>query len=143
MASVEPPRIEVEDTGFGGLRELLRVIAAVLGIIAIAAGLYLSITLFVTVKDGLKDPESVAPTIARWARLLAEEDATFEFAGGEHPAGTALAVAVVGGGALLLMWIAVGLLSAGARVVSRTISDIEAVKKLAAEIMRSSGRPFS
>jgi hypothetical protein len=137
---MEPMRIESEKTGYQSLRELLRVVAAFLGVIAIAAGLYLSVTLFMTVKSGLQDPESVAPTIQRWARLLAEEGDVLEFAGGEHPADMVLAVAVVGGGALLLMWIAVGLLTAGARVVSWTISDVEAVKRLASQIMRAPAR---
>ncbi len=126
-----------------GFREHLRILAGIIGMAAIVFGFVFAGKLFFAVKDALQDPAGLYPVVAEWEQVIDSEEMTAPVPDGEMPVGRIVAIAIVGVGTVVLVWIALGFVTTGARVVSWVVSDYDATKKLASELQSRSARRFA
>ncbi len=106
------------------LNLFVRLIAIVAGVVMIFFGLNYAITLFSQIYEGVINPASVAATIDQWALLLVRE-----LDGMEHNAALGkvehlriMALTIIGVGGLLLTWLTIHIVVAGAKVVQIAVS---------------------
>jgi len=124
------------DTGVSSnlqpLLQFIRAIAAILGVIAIAVGLYYATRVFGQVFAALNDPEAFQSTLDKWVTVVGAKELDIAVEGtstvihGARP----VALATLFGGAFILSWIAIGITVAGAKIIYWTLSDREAVRQL-------------
>jgi hypothetical protein len=98
---------------------------------------------FVALFEGLRAPQSSKELFSQWAETVGGDKLTIDAnpAGPGQPAGPDqpgvklalapfLAVSVIGGGTFLLCWLALGIMVAGAKIVSWSSGDREAIRKI-------------
>lgn len=112
------------------LRDALRVIATLIGVIAIVVGFFFATRLCGAIYSGLAKPEKFNSAIDKWERTLGGEELDLVVEGKNYPLARPLAIALLGGGMFVLVWIIMGIMITGAKIVSVTASDKEAVKKI-------------
>jgi len=108
----------------------VRVAGAILGIIAIIIGLVYATRVFDLVFNVLQMPEAFQLHLSKWAEAVGGEELDLTIAGETLHGARFLAVAILGGGCVVLVWLSLGFVLVGAKIVSWTLSDREAVKKL-------------
>jgi len=112
------------------LLQLIRAAGSILGIITIIIGVVYATRIFAVVLDILLSPAAFQIQLDKWITAVGGEQ--LDIAIGEttvHGANIA-AISVLGCGVLILAWIAIAMIRAGAKTVSWTLSDREAVKKI-------------
>ena len=77
--------------------------------------------------------------ISGWADAIGVQNQTIAIGGQTLAVDGLAATAVLGGGLLLLSWLAIALTAAGVRTLSWAVTDTEALKALTAEFMRVMG----
>jgi len=112
------------------LRDALRVIATLIGVIAVVVGFFFAMRLCAALYSGLAKPEKFNSAIDKWERTLGGEELDLVVEGKHYPLARPLAIALLGGGTFVLVWIVMGIMITGAKIVSVTASDKEAVKKI-------------
>jgi len=125
------------------LLQLIRSAAAILGVIAIAIGLYYATRVFGLVFDALNNPEVFQATLDKWVTAVGAKELDIAVEGtstvihGARP----LALATLGGGCFILTWISIGITVAGAKIIYWTLSDREAVRQILTTAFGPSRRP--
>ena len=117
--------------GGGGIKELFRTLGAILGLAMILFGGYWSLKLFFTIMRILEAPENLKPLLNAWGALLNLK--TFQIATAQGTVNVDLqwiAVSFLGGGAFLLISIAIRLVKAGTGLLAAMVMDIESLKKI-------------
>ena len=117
-----------------GFQEQIRIVAGAIGIVAIILGFFFAGKLFFAVKDGLEHPGDVHPIIVEWEEVLGGDELSAPVGDGELGLARVIAVVIVGAGTVVLVWIALGFVRTGARVISWVISDLGAMRKLTTEL---------
>ncbi len=108
----------------------LRLIVAIVGILTILTGLWLALKLFGTIALGLESPDAFKETFAQWTAVLGGDRLKIKLGEQEFAVGPALAVGAVGMGLSLLTWLAMGVMLTGAKIVSWSSGEREAVKRI-------------
>lgn len=124
---------EQTPSGGGGLQTFLdamRILATVLGMILMVIGLIYVSKLFYGIYNALQDPEAFGPLLEQWAQVMGGEDLSLITPQKEYDVSRLVAIVVLGGGAYVLIRLALGLLTAGAKIISITAGDRAAVKKI-------------
>jgi len=129
------------DSGMSTLARFMRIAATVLGIVAIVVGLVYATRIFEAVYSNLRAPEGIEGLLDRWEQVLGEEDLTFAIGEDEHSFARPAGIVVVGVGAMLLARVAMGIMVTGAKIISLTAGDREAVKKILTHAFGSAGKP--
>ncbi len=124
-----------------GLKTLTSLLATVAGITIILIGLKYSIDMFGFVFDILKNPHPLTKMIDQWSKILELNSLKITLQGQEFPIANILSLMVVGIGALILVRIALAMMKTGAKIVSWTSNEREAVKKILKYAFGPSGRP--
>ena len=109
---------------------LVRLIASVIGMILIIAGLIYALKLFNLVFDNLSSPQNFIEIFKPWIEVVGGDAFNFRVAGKPYPVANVITLGVLGAGGFLLAWIAMGLMLTGAKIVSWTTSDREAILKI-------------
>ena len=122
---------------------VLRVLAVVIGIVAIVIGLVFAVKIFTLVHGGLQNPQKFQGVLQRWAPAVGGDELTIETETARVPLANVVAVVVLGGGTLLLGYLALGIMRTGAKIVAWTATDREAVKKLLTYAFGPRGKPHS
>ena len=129
-------------------RDPLRNLAVALGMLLMVAGLICGIMVFCAVWGALRDPQLLGPMFAALAEAVGgpQLDLPTAESGTLHLA-YVLAVAVAGGGVVVLAWIAIRLMLTGGEVVWRILGDLGTLKKALADAFglthRQRSRRFS
>jgi len=124
-----------------GLARAVRVGASILGLILIIIGLLYALRIFGGVYDAIRDPAGISGLITRWAEEFGGDELTVELREKQLPLARALGIAVLGVGAIILAWLALGVMLAGAKIISWTTGDREAVKSVLRSAFGSRMRP--
>jgi hypothetical protein len=119
-------------------QEGLRLTATALGLCLMLIGFYFAMRLFGEIYSGLKQPERFAPMIVSWERVVGGKDLDVTVAGQKYPVARLSAIVILGGGCWALVHVAIGLVWAGARIVSWTATDRLAIKRI---ILQALGKP--
>ncbi|HEV3339998.1 MAG TPA: hypothetical protein VG125_06565 [Pirellulales bacterium] len=109
---------------------LPRACANLVGVVAVVTGLWLAIDLFGAIYRGLNSPENVRPLLQHWAETLGGDKLTVQVADQRYPLASLVATVVVGVGCCLLTWLAMGVMLTGAKIISWTSSDREAIRRI-------------
>ena len=119
------PRPMTEQVG-----QAVRIAAAVLGLVIIVIGLIYALRVFDLVYGSLRSPEGFGEVFARWVAAIGGEELNIEVEGEVIPLGPAFAIVIMGGGALILCWVAMGFITTGAKVISWTVDERKAIRRL-------------
>jgi uncharacterized membrane protein len=133
-----------EGSSFLSLQSLLQIIRAVgasLGVIVIIIGLVYATRMFALVFTTLHNPEAFQAHLDKWVTAVGQEELDVVIAGTTYHCARVVAIMVLGGGAIILAWISMGVILAGAKTVSWTLSDREAVKRMLVHAFGSARRP--
>lgn len=118
------------ETGAFSFESMMRLLASMTGIVAILVGLWLATRLFGAIAQGLQSPEAYQETFRQWTAVVGGDQLKIKQGEQELAFGPALAVAAVGMGLSLLVWLALGVMLTGAKIVSWSSGDREAVKRV-------------
>jgi hypothetical protein len=118
-----------------------RVVGAVLGIIAIIIGLVYATRVFDLVLNTLQAPDAFAVHLDKWVEAVGGEQLDLTVAGETLHGSRVFAIVILGGGAIVLVWLSLGFIIVGAKTVSWTLSDREAIKKLLVHTFGPSRKP--
>lgn len=108
----------------------LRAAGAVIGLLTIGIGLTYTLKLLALILNALKNPEKVEQLLSLWKDALGGEQLDIYILDVSVHGAPLLAIAVMGGLTLLLPKISIALISAGAKILSSTLGDKEAIKKI-------------
>ena len=107
-----------------------RFVATCLGLVVILVGLWTTLKVFGALYDGLRAPQESSELFRQWADTVGGEKLTLDVNGNKLAMAPFLAVTVIGGGTFLLCWLAMGIMLAGAKIVSWASGDREAIKTI-------------
>lgn len=112
------------------LEMLPRLCASMVGVVAVVAGLWLALDLFGAIYRGLNSPENFQPVLKQWSEVLGGDKLTVKVADQSYPLASLAAAVVVGVGCFLLTWLSLGVMLTGAKIISWTSSDREAIRRI-------------
>ncbi len=125
--------------------ELVKIIAGlvamIVGLIVIICGLKYSIDIFTYLFEAIKDPQKLEGTLELWAVTLGGEAFSLSFGKKVIPLSMIMSTMVLGGGVLILAWLALAMMQTGAKIVSLTMGDRSAVKSILQYAYGSSMKP--
>lgn len=107
-----------------------RLVATVLGLVVIVVGLWCAVKVFGALFQGLTRPQAFSQIFEAWVALLGGDKLTIKIEVTEVPLAPLLASLILVAGAFLLTWLALGIMLTGAKIVSWTSGDREAVKRV-------------
>jgi len=103
---------------------------AIIGLVAIVIGFVYAVKIFGAVYSTLDSPEGFGKILDKWAEAVSGKARVKEVVGENVLTPKIIAIVVLGGGTLILVQIAMGFMVAGVKVLSYSLSDREAVKKI-------------
>ncbi len=123
------------------VKSFISVIASVAGIVIMLYGFKLCIDIFMLIYGALTEPAQIASVINQWAQTPALKSLTFTL--GERIFSMAhISAIIIGGGcALLLGWLSIAIMQTGARIISWTSNEEEAIKKILKSAFGPSMKP--
>ncbi|MFH1022720.1 MAG: hypothetical protein V1809_04975 [Planctomycetota bacterium] len=129
--------LDADAPSSGVWQERLRLAGTALGLVLMAIGLYFVIRLFGSVYSGLKNPEPFLPIIQSWERVVGK-DLDVVVGGQKLALARFFAIFILGAGCWVLLRVSISLMWAGARIISWTASDRQAVKRI---LRQALGKP--
>lgn len=114
---------------------VIRVIAGILGLFIIVIGLLYAISLFSSIHKAIKTPETFQESLDKWVEVLGEDEMNIKIGGDVFPLVRIIGVMTIAFGVFMLCWLAVGIMLAGARIISWSSGDREAVRKILKEAL--------
>ena len=123
------------------LLRVMRIIALVAGVTAIVAGLICALRVFGLLLDALRSPERLEGLIGRWGEVIGGVGLEIPISGDMVPLADLAATIILGCGTLVLAWIALSILLAGAKTVAWLLSDKDAVKRILVHAFGAEGKP--
>ncbi|HVX14348.1 MAG TPA: hypothetical protein VHC22_24390 [Pirellulales bacterium] len=133
MRGIDEPQPAGDQPGASiaaAMETLPRMCASLVGIVAVVAGLWLAVDLFNSIYNALHTPENARPLLDHWADTLGGDKLTIKVADQQYPLASLAATIVLGVGYCVLAWLALGVMMAGAKIVSWTSSDREAIRRI-------------
>ena len=130
MTRDEPQPASTVQSALQTVALALRVAAAALGLAAIFVGLTYAIRIFGIVAGALGNPTWFQTHLETWMAAVGGESTSVELGDVTLRPARVLALAVLGGGSLVLAWLSIAILVAGAKTLSWTLGDQEAVRRL-------------
>ena len=113
------------------LHSLSRLLATLVGIVLIILGSVYAVKLFEAIYASIRNPAQMTGLVDHWTAMVGGEDAIdIKFADTHVKGARVLAIIIVGAAAVLLAWLSLGITLAGARIISWTAGDRQAVKKI-------------
>ncbi|OQY27031.1 MAG: hypothetical protein B6244_11905 [Candidatus Cloacimonetes bacterium 4572_55] len=111
---------------------VMRLMASTLGIIAIVIGLIYAMRIFNTVYQAMVNPENFTSIFDQWALVIGGDKLDLKLIGDAYPMSRIFTIFILGGGTFILSWLALGIMIGGAKIVSWTSGDREAIKRILA-----------
>ena len=108
----------------------MRLAASAVGIATILVGLWFAIKLFGAIAEGLQSPEAYRDSIQQWTTLVGGEGLKVKIGEQEFALAPVIALAAIGLGLILLTWLSLGVMLTGAKIVSFSSGEREAVKRI-------------
>jgi hypothetical protein len=135
MAPLPPPRDEPPHPpppeSIGNILSAgMRFIATGLGLVVIVFGLWAALKIFGAVYAVIVAPTGFAGTFKAWVDAVGGAKLDVALPNGTFPLAPLVAALILGGGTFILAWIGLGMMLTGAKIVSWTQGDREAVKRI-------------
>ncbi len=126
-----PGEIQIMDT----VLQVIRLCGAVIGLVLIVTGLVFALKLFGVIATTLNTPGNLQGLVEQWSRLVGNDSLKAVYEGQTMELGPLVAVGILGVGGLVLVSIAFRLITVGANVISITVGEKEAIKRLLRQVM--------
>ena len=110
--------------------QMVRLLGAIVGIVIIIVGFAFAVGIYRRIAATLGAPGGFKEVLEEWIRIVGGNDLNLVVGEKEFHCANILGVLILGGGGLVLAWIAMGLILTGAKVASWMLSDREAIKRL-------------
>ena len=123
------------------LKSFISVIASVAGIVIMLYGFKLCIDIFMLIYGALTEPQQIASVLNQWAQTDALKSLTFNLGERTFSLSHVFAIIIGCGCALLLGWLAIAMMQTGARIISWTSNEEEAIKKILKSAFGPSMKP--
>ena len=121
--------------------QVIRAMGAFLGIVAVIIGLVYATRIFGLIFNVLQAPEAFGALLNKWTETVGGDELNIDIAGTTYHGARIIAISVLGCGISILAWIAMGIIKVGAKTISWTLSDREAVKKILTHAFGSTAKP--
>ncbi|MFW6303274.1 MAG: hypothetical protein ACOC2L_01515 [Candidatus Sumerlaeota bacterium] len=112
------------------IKECVRIAGSLLGLLAIIIGLIYATRIFGLIYSALSSPEFFDDQIDKWALVIGGDALQSSSEAGTLHFYRVAAVGVLAGASSLLAFISATLMVIGARIISWTLSDREAIKRI-------------
>jgi len=112
------------------LKTFISLAASIAGIIILLYGFKLCIDIFMLLYSALTEPAQIASVLNQWAQTDLLKSLTFTLGERTFSLAHILAIIIGGGCAVLLGWLAITMMQTGARIISWTSNEEEAIKKI-------------
>lgn len=112
------------------IREGCRIAATILGVVVMLIGCVFAVRLFGALYSGVTNPEESRRLVDEWSNVVGGPETVIRIENVDYSIAKTLAIVVLGGGSVLLIWLTLGMLLTGAKIVSWTTGDAEAVQRL-------------
>lgn len=119
------------------LQQVVRFGGAIVGIVLIVIGLTFVLRIFGVIVATLNSPGNIRTLVEDWTRIIGNEQLNVLYEGKEIVVGPVIAVGILGVGALVLVSISMQLITNGAKVISITMGEREALKQLLKQVRMS------
>lgn len=130
----QPERDDIEPLPVFSFSDVLttlgRTAAMIFGLVVIGIGLFYAVKVFDLVYSALNEPQGFEKTFQDWQKTIGGEELEIEINKKTFSVAPILATVVIGGGSLILVWISMGIMLTGAKIVSWTAGDHAAVKRI-------------
>lgn len=117
------------------VQQIIRLCGTIFGFVLLIIGLTFVLKLFGVIVTTLQTPGNLGPLVDQWSRLVGNDSLKAVYEGQTMEFGPLVAVGILGVGGLVLVSIAFRLITVGANVISVTVGDREAIKKLLRQIL--------
>ena len=111
-------------------KSVISLIASIIGIVILLYGFKLCVDIFMLIYSALTEPEQIASIFNQWAQTPALKSLTFTLGERTFSLAHIFAIIIGGGCALLLGWLSIAMMQTGARIISWTSNEEEAIKKI-------------
>lgn len=118
----------------------IRVVASTVGMVVMVIGVVFAVRLFGLIVQVLRHPAGFQARLEEWVAVVGGEQLDVLVGGGSFPAARMVALSVLGGGAVVLAQMAMGLISVGGKTVSSTLSERDAIKRILVDAFGPSGK---
>lgn len=112
------------------LKFAARMTGLVLGIITIILGLISAMKTFGLIFSAFTDPQAFSDIFENWVFVVGGDRLDINLMGKPYPIARIFTIFVLGGGALILTILSLGIMLVGAKIVSWTSSEREAIKQI-------------
>jgi hypothetical protein len=123
------------------LFQIIRALGALFGMAIMLVGVVCVARVFSLIYRALHAPVTLQALLREWTEAVGGAQLDIIVAGTTLHGANYVALGVLGGGGTVLAWIGMGLIVAGAKTVSLTLSDHEAIKRLLAETLGPRTKP--
>jgi hypothetical protein len=125
------------------IKNIIGLVATCIGLAIIIIGLNYAMDIFQFIFTILKSPKYLTDPIHQVAEIIIGSTSGLKLEGGSGFLANTIALTVYCGGALLCAWLTLALMHTGAKIVSLTIGDRTAVKKILQNAFGKSLQPKS
>ena len=129
MKQFEPDHSTVEPLAVT-VRRWFPAVGALCGLAMILVGIYFAVQLFGAAYSAVTAPEPFGPVVDQWAQYLGGDQPVLEVGDEVQIGPRLLAILVLGGCTLVLLWITLAVIATGARIVYWMGTDLDAVKRV-------------
>ena len=127
----DPSGMEAEASISEVLRNWFRVTAAMFGMFLILMGLYFASQLFGVAYSALTQPDQFGPVVEKWTEFLGGDQPIIDVNNGQVKISPRLfAFLALGGAGLVMLWLSMGVITTGAKIVYWMGTDLDAVKRV-------------
>jgi hypothetical protein len=116
------------------LTQWFRVATTAFGLLLIAVGIYFACRLFGVAYSAVTAPEQFGPVVEQWAEFVSGGEPILEADGRVLLSPRLVAVGVMGGCTLLMIWITQAVITTGAKIVYWMGTDVDTVKRVLSQV---------
>lgn len=133
MRENEPRQMEPQVPITEILRNWFRAMAALFGIFLILMGLYFATQLFGVAYSAVTEPDQFGPVVEKWSEFFGGQEPIIDVNNGQVKISPRLfAFFALGGAGLVMLWLALSVITTGARIIYWMGTDLDAVKRVLA-----------
>ena len=134
------PRGQINQAAPLSAGSVMRAIASLIGLGIIILGLVFAVQTFLAIRDSVTKSAAFQETVKKWVEVLGGDEAGLKIKDEMVPVARVGAMAAVFGGYFVMAWLSIGIMVAGARIISWTTGDREAVRQIIREAMGPRGK---
>jgi len=130
------------ETRLRTIGEGIRIVGSVIGLVVLVVGVFFAIRLFGAIYATLSDPTPKEQIVEKWAQFVGGDELNVVVQDRTYRPARQVAIFCLGLGTFLLVWVTLGIAAAGAKIISLTASDREAIKRILTHAFGAQRKPL-